>query len=155
MCLGHHTPFMHIGPAHNYRNTSMAKQAVRDAGYEIALGLMPRSIGPLTFVFTGSGNVSQGSQDIFQEFPCEYVTPNHLRKAAEHGSSKIIYGCEVRRRHYLERANGGGYDKEEYQEHPERYISTFNKKIAPYASVSLVTHALTGYIFLSYLTILD
>ena len=37
----------------------MAKQAVRDAGYEIALGMMPRSIGPLTFVFTGSGNVSQ------------------------------------------------------------------------------------------------
>lgn len=37
----------------------MAKQAVRDAGYEIALGMMPRSIGPLTVVFTGSGNVSQ------------------------------------------------------------------------------------------------
>lgn len=31
----------------------MAKQAVRDAGYEIALGVMPKSIGPLTFVFTG------------------------------------------------------------------------------------------------------
>lgn len=61
LALGHHTPFMHIGPAHNYRNTSMARQAVRDAGYEIALGLMPKSVGPLTFVFTGSGNVSQGS----------------------------------------------------------------------------------------------
>lgn len=60
LALGHHTPFMHIGPAHNYRNTSMARQAVRDAGYEIALGLMPKSVGPLTFVFTGSGNVSQG-----------------------------------------------------------------------------------------------
>lgn len=34
-------------------------QAVRDAGYEISLGLMPRSIGPLTFVFTGTGNVSK------------------------------------------------------------------------------------------------
>ena len=38
LALGHHTPFMHIGPAHNYRNSSMARQAVRDAGYEIALG---------------------------------------------------------------------------------------------------------------------
>ena len=37
----------------------MAGQAIRDAGYEIALGSMPKSIGPLTFVFTGSGNVSQ------------------------------------------------------------------------------------------------
>ena len=35
------------------------RQGIRDAGYEIALGMMPPSIGPLTFVFTGSGNVSQ------------------------------------------------------------------------------------------------
>ena len=49
----------HIGPAHNYRNSSMAQQAIRDAGYEITLGHMPKSIGPLTFVFTGTGNVSQ------------------------------------------------------------------------------------------------
>lgn len=135
LALGHHTPFMHIGPAHNYRNSSMARQAVRDAGYEIALGLMPKSVGPLTFVFTGSGNVSQGSQEVFQELPHEYVSPELLRKAAEHGSTTKVYGCEVRRRHYLERANGGGFDPQEYEEHPERYISTFSKKIAPYASV--------------------
>lgn len=41
----------------------MAQAAIRDAGYEIALGLMPKSIGPLTFVFTGSGNVSQVNRD--------------------------------------------------------------------------------------------
>lgn len=39
----------------------MARQAIRDSGYEISLGLMPKSIGPLTFIFTGSGNVSQVS----------------------------------------------------------------------------------------------
>ncbi|XP_010579609.1 PREDICTED: alpha-aminoadipic semialdehyde synthase, mitochondrial isoform X4 [Haliaeetus leucocephalus] len=59
LALGHHTPFMHIGMAHNYRNSSQAVQAVRDAGYEISLGLMPKSVGPLTFVFTGTGNVSK------------------------------------------------------------------------------------------------
>ena len=32
LALGHHTPFMHIGPAHNYRNSSHARQAIRDAG---------------------------------------------------------------------------------------------------------------------------
>ncbi|XP_050499676.1 alpha-aminoadipic semialdehyde synthase, mitochondrial [Diabrotica virgifera virgifera] len=135
LALGHHTPFMHIGPAHNYRNSSMARQAVRDAGYEISLGLMPKSIGPLTFVFTGSGNVSQGSQEVFQELPHEYVTPEFLKKAAEHGSLNKVYSCEVRRSHYLERADGGGFDPVEYEEHPERYVSTFSKKIAPYASV--------------------
>lgn len=63
----------------------MARQAIRDVGYEIALGAMPKSIGPLTFVFTGSGNVSQGGQEVFQELPHEYVTPEDLRKVAEHG----------------------------------------------------------------------
>ncbi len=40
--------------------------AIRDAGYEIALGLMPKSIGPLTIVFTGSGNVSQVKKMVFK-----------------------------------------------------------------------------------------
>ena len=62
--------------AHNYRNSSQAVQAVRDAGYEISLGLMPKSIGPLTFVFTGTGNVSKvtplvlsGKQSEIQNMP--------------------------------------------------------------------------------------
>lgn len=135
LALGHHTPFMHIGPAHNYRNSAMAKQAVRDAGYEIALGMMPKSIGPLTFVFTGSGNVSQGAQEVFQELPHEYVPPGMLQKVADHGVVTKVYGCEVRRRHHLERKEGGGLDHEEYDNHPDRYRSTFSKKIAPYASV--------------------
>ena len=49
LALGHHTPFMHIGPAHNYRNSGMARQAIRDCGYEVALGMMPRSIGMNTW----------------------------------------------------------------------------------------------------------
>lgn len=81
----------HIGPPHNYRNSSMARQAIRDCGYEISLGMMPKSIGPLTFIFTGSGNVSQGAQEVFQDLPLEYVTPDTLRKVSEHGSKC----CEV------------------------------------------------------------
>ncbi|XP_065355629.1 alpha-aminoadipic semialdehyde synthase, mitochondrial [Calliphora vicina] len=135
LALGHHTPFMHIGPAHNYRNSSMARQAIRDCGYEISLGMMPKSIGPLTFVFTGSGNVSQGAQEVFQELPIEYVPPEMLRKVAEHGSQNKLYGCEVSRTDHLERREGGGFDAKEYDEYPERYISTFSQKIAPYASV--------------------
>ena len=65
----------------------MARQAVRDCGYEVSLGMMPKSIGPLTFVFTGSGNVSQGAQEVFQDLPIEYVSPETLRKVAEHGSN--------------------------------------------------------------------
>jgi hypothetical protein len=83
--------FKHIGPAHNYRDSGMARQAIREAGYEIALGAMPKSIGPLTFVFTGSGNVSQGGQEVFQELPHEYVPPEMLRKVADHGGYHIDF----------------------------------------------------------------
>ena len=79
-------PLQHIGPAHNYRNTEMARQVIRDAGYEISLGMLPRSIGPLIFIFTGTGNVSKGAQSIFQDLPHEYVTVDMLKKVAEQGS---------------------------------------------------------------------
>uniref|UniRef100_A0A646QGR2 Alpha-aminoadipic semialdehyde synthase n=1 Tax=Hemiscolopendra marginata TaxID=943146 RepID=A0A646QGR2_9MYRI len=135
LALGHHTPFMHVGPAHNYRNSGMARQVIRDSGYEIALGMMPKSIGPLTFVFTGSGNVSQGAQEIFQEFPHEYVPPEMLQKVAEHGATTKLYACAVSRSDHLVRKDGGPFDPVDYDEHPENYYSTFSKKIAPFASV--------------------
>lgn len=87
LALGHHTPFMHIGMAHNYRNSSQAVQAVRDAGYEIALGLTPKSIGPLTFVFTGTGNVSKGAQEMFNELPSEFVEPHELKEVSKTGGN--------------------------------------------------------------------
>ena len=31
----------------------LSRQGIRDAGYEISMGMMPKSIGPMTFVFTG------------------------------------------------------------------------------------------------------
>lgn len=86
----------HIGPPHNYRNSSMARQAVRDCGYEIALGMMPKSIGPLTFIFSGSGNVSQGAQEVFQDLPIEYVTPEVLQKVSQHGSSLMTHQIHIR-----------------------------------------------------------
>lgn len=135
LALGHHTPFMHIGPAHNYRNSGMAKQAVRDAGYEIALAMMPRSIGPLTFVFTGSGNVSQGAQDIFESLPCEWVDPKDLREVSEQGAITKVYGAVVSRDDHYRRIEDDHFDPEECDQYPERYYSTFSKDIAPYASV--------------------
>ena len=49
----------HMSMAHNYRTFDQAVLALRDVGYEIALGHLPAELGPLTFVFSGTGNVSQ------------------------------------------------------------------------------------------------
>ncbi|VDM51969.1 unnamed protein product [Angiostrongylus costaricensis] len=115
LALGHHTPFLHVGLAHNYSDSHMAINALRDIGYEIALGKMPRSLGPLVFVFTGSGNVSQGAQELFLHLPHEFVDVSTLPKVAQKG--------------------GGPFNIEEFEKHPDRYISKFATEIAPYASV--------------------
>jgi len=134
LALGHHTPFMHIGIAHNYRTAGQAIQAVRDAGYEISLDRMPASIGPLVFVFTGTGAVSQGAQEVFKELPCIFIEPQDLRFVAEHGDTRVIYGCVVSPHHHLRRKNDSGFNFEEYLEKPHLYESVFAKEIAPYAS---------------------
>ncbi|NXN89967.1 AASS protein, partial [Bombycilla garrulus] len=134
LALGHHTPFMHIGMAHNYRNSSQAVQAVRDAGYEISLGLMPKSVGPLTFVFTGTGNVSKGAQELFSALPCEFVEPHELKEVSRSGDLRKVYGTVLSRHHHLVRKHDGQYDPVDYDKHPENYISRFHVDIAPYTT---------------------
>ncbi|NXH19210.1 AASS protein, partial [Bucco capensis] len=134
LALGHHTPFMHIGMAHNYRNSSQAVQAVRDAGYEVSLGLMPKSLGPLTFVFTGTGNVSKGAQEMFNALPCEFVEPHELKEVSRSGDLRKVYGTVLSRHHHLVRKRDGLYDPADYDKHPELYTSRFNTDIAPYTT---------------------
>ncbi|XP_022620294.1 alpha-aminoadipic semialdehyde synthase, mitochondrial [Seriola dumerili] len=134
LALGHHTPFMHIGMAHNYRNVSQAIQAVRDCGYEISMGLMPKSIGPVTFCFTGTGNVSKGAQDIINELPVEYVEPHELKEVSETGDMTKVYATVLSRHHHLMRKSDGIYDPMEYEIHPELYTSHFRTSVAPYTT---------------------
>ncbi|KAM4675252.1 alpha-aminoadipic semialdehyde synthase, mitochondrial [Discoglossus pictus] len=134
LALGHHTPFMHIGMAHNYRNSSQAVQAVRDAGYEISLGLMPKSIGPLTFVFSGTGNVSKGAQEMFNELPNEFVEPHELKEVSKTGDLHKVYATVLSRHHHLVRKTDGVYDPVEYDKNPELYTSRFKSDIAPYTT---------------------
>ncbi|KAK0398486.1 hypothetical protein QR680_002615 [Steinernema hermaphroditum] len=135
LALGHHTPFLHIGLAHNYSDSHMAINALRDTGYEIALNKLPRSLGPLIFVFTGSGNVSQGAQELFEHLPHEYVDVATLPKVAKKGQLNKVYGCVVTRADHMVPKHGGPFNKEEFEKHPELYVSKFASEIAPYASV--------------------
>uniref|UniRef100_A0ACB8FPD7 Uncharacterized protein n=1 Tax=Sphaerodactylus townsendi TaxID=933632 RepID=A0ACB8FPD7_9SAUR len=120
----------HIGMAHNYRNSSQAVQAVRDCGYEISLGLMPKSVGPVTFVFTGTGNVSKGAQEMFNALPCEFVEPHELKEVSRTGDLRKVYGTVLSRHHHLVRKSDGVYDPVEYDKHPELYTSNFNTEVS-------------------------
>ena len=75
-----------------------------------------------------------------------------LQKVAMHGDVNKLYACEIRRSDQFERKVGGGYNEAEFQQHPERYISTFAHKYAPYSSVIVngktTTHSLKYIIIL-------
>jgi alpha-aminoadipic semialdehyde synthase len=40
-----------------------------------------------------------------------------------------VYGCVVSRSDYLIRKEGGKFDRDEYQNYPERYVSTFASEV--------------------------
>ena len=48
-------------------------------------------LGPVIFTFTGSGNVSQGAQDVFKVLPHEYVSPEDLKDVLMNGGMYSIY----------------------------------------------------------------
>uniref|UniRef100_A0A8C4NAK8 Saccharopine dehydrogenase (NAD(+), L-glutamate-forming) n=1 Tax=Eptatretus burgeri TaxID=7764 RepID=A0A8C4NAK8_EPTBU len=132
--LGFNTPFVHMSMAHNYRTFDQAVLALRDVGYEIALGHLPAELGPLTFVFSGTGNVSQGAQRVFSELPCEFVRPKDLPRIVQQADPRKVYGVAMCLPDYLHRTSDGGFNLHEFFKQPELYSSAFSTEIAPYTS---------------------
>lgn len=141
---GYSTPFLSIGSTYMYTSLSSAKQAVLAVGEELKSSGLPPEICPLVFVFTGTGNVSSGAQEILNLLPHEYVDPSRLHELTGTSSSKVpikginfkVFGCVVSAEHMVEpKTSSGPFDKHHYYEHPEEYSSIFAKTIAPHASV--------------------
>uniref|UniRef100_A0A2N9ERL7 Alanine dehydrogenase/pyridine nucleotide transhydrogenase N-terminal domain-containing protein n=1 Tax=Fagus sylvatica TaxID=28930 RepID=A0A2N9ERL7_FAGSY len=78
LSLGYSTPFLSLGASYMYPSLAAAKAAVISVGEEIATQGLPSGICPLVFVFTGSGNVSLGAQEIFKLLPHAFVDPSRL-----------------------------------------------------------------------------
>ncbi|EPS62960.1 hypothetical protein M569_11828, partial [Genlisea aurea] len=145
--LGYSTPFLSLGASYMYTSLASAKAAVISVGEEIASNGLPLGICPLVFVFTGTGNVSQGAQEIFKLLPHTFVEPSELpelfHKATSHSplrkTSKRafqVYGCVVTSQDIVEHNNPSKpFDKVDYYAHPENYRPIFHEKIAPYSSV--------------------
>ncbi|XVF48812.1 hypothetical protein PTKIN_Ptkin03bG0218400 [Pterospermum kingtungense] len=147
LSLGYSTPFLSLGASYMYPSLAAAKAAVISVGEEIASQGLPSGICPLVFVFTGSGNVSLGAQEIFKLLPHTFVEPSRLPELFEMGrnlnspgrtSKRLfqVYGCVVTSRDMVEHKDPSKtFDKADYYAHPEHYDPIFHEKIAPYASV--------------------
>ncbi|KAM5547089.1 alpha-aminoadipic semialdehyde synthase [Rosa sericea] len=147
LSLGYSTPFLSLGASYMYSSLAAAKAAVISVGEEIATLGLPAGICPLVFVFTGSGNVSSGAQEIFKLLPHTFVEPSRLpgifgtaKDAAQltRTSKRVfqVYGCVVTCKDMVEHKDPKkSFDKADYYVHPEHYNPVFHENIAPYASV--------------------
>jgi len=136
--MGYSTPFLSLGASHMYPSLAAAKAAVISVGEEIASSGLPSGISPVVFVFTGSGNVSQGAQEIFKLLPHTFVHPSKLPETCSESSKRQlnVFGCVVTSEHMVTPKDPTQtFDKDDYYSHPERYTPVFHDKIAPYASV--------------------
>ncbi|GKV03738.1 hypothetical protein SLEP1_g15988 [Rubroshorea leprosula] len=147
LSLGYSTPFLSLAASYMYPSLAAAKAAVISVGEEIATLGLPSGICPVVFVFTGSGNVSHGAQEIFKLLPHTFVEPSELPQLFEKekdltkvaGKPKRVfklYGCVVTSKDMVEHKDPTKpFDKEDYYSHPEHYNPIFHEKIAPYASI--------------------
>ncbi|KAI1311045.1 hypothetical protein EDD11_003552 [Mortierella claussenii] len=136
--LGYSSPFLHVGMSHNYKSLASAKLALQSLGNTISDEGTPKEFGPMTFAFTGSGNVSQGAQAVFKSLPHEYVDAKDLPKIAKSKNARLdrIYAAEVNIEDHIRHKTKNVFTSaEEYFAHPEQFTSVFHKDIAPYSSM--------------------
>ncbi|CAJ0746866.1 11509_t:CDS:10 [Entrophospora sp. SA101] len=113
--------------SHSYKSLDNAIATVKELGDSIVKDGLPDDFNPMTFVFTGNGNVSKGAQHIFQNLPHENINPKDLKECV---SDKL------KLEDYLIRKDTGKFvSKSDYYSNPDKYLSEFHSKIAPYTSM--------------------
>ncbi|CAK4130240.1 unnamed protein product [Aphanomyces euteiches] len=130
---GYSSPFVNIGSAYMYPDLDRAKEAVVAAGELIQKNGLPADLAPLTFVFTGNGNVSKGAQEMFKLLPHKMVDPSELPHLPP--NRHLVYGCVVNEQHMVEHKDKKEFSKDHYYKNPHEYVPVFHKNIAPYTSL--------------------
>lgn len=71
---------------------------------------------------------------MFQELPHEFVSPQDLKEVSKKGDARTIYATVVGMEDHLEHVDGCKFDVTDFITNPEKYRSTFYKKILPYTT---------------------
>lgn len=125
--LGYETPFLNIKQAYQYKDLDEAKDEISRAGKEIKEKGLPVGLDPLTFGFTGYGNVSQGAQEIFDLLPYEEITPDEL-KTLPSSNNKVLYKTIFKEVDMFEpKEASANFELHDYFKNPEKYKSKFDQ----------------------------
>ncbi len=125
---GFRTPFEELRLAHHYSSLHEALDHVARVGERIRKRGLPTGLRPVAFAFTGSGNVSQGAQEVFERLPFENLEPEALAALPEDRDRPrhVLFRTVLGRAQRFRRRQGGGFDAAELQAHPERYESALD-----------------------------
>ena len=122
---GFTTAFERVRLAHDYSNLDEATHHIHRIGERLRHTGLPPELYPVGCAFTGSGNVSRGSQEVFDRMPYVEVAPEELETLAQDTQRprNVIYKTILERRHRFERIASGPFNQEELEKHPQRYRS--------------------------------
>jgi alpha-aminoadipic semialdehyde synthase len=126
--LGTGSPFSDLRPTHMYADLGEARKAVTRVVGRIADGLVPGSLSPMVFGFTGYGNVSSGAQEIFDLLPHVQVAPEDLAAfvAESRGLADKLVKVVYKEEHLVSRIDSGKpFELQEYYDRPELYRTAF------------------------------
>ncbi|KAI9908468.1 hypothetical protein PsorP6_004023 [Peronosclerospora sorghi] len=134
--MGISSPFVNIASAYMYPDLKHAKDAVEAAGRRIRTDGLPKQLSPMTFAFTGNGNVSKGAQEIFKLMPHDMVHPSELSKLPQ--NNRILYGTVIDEPAYFVKPRLDSVNplsREHYYQNSHQYEAVFHEKVLPYTSM--------------------
>jgi alpha-aminoadipic semialdehyde synthase len=136
---GQETPFSALRQALNYSSLEDAKKHLRQIGEKIAAHGFPGTLPPVVVGILGYGNVSKGAQEVFDCLPVERVEPTNLPALFQKTTdSRKIYLVIFKEQDLVFRKEDGAFELQHYYQHPEEYLSQFEKYL-PY--LTLVVNA--------------
>lgn len=132
------TPFSDIRKTVEYDGLEDCSVHLHEVGERISNEGLPSNLCPLIVGFAGYGNVSKGSQEIFDILPHIEITPEEVISLKKSGnfSRNHLYKVVFKEEHMVQRnddvplgSEAKDFDLQEYYDHPERYHGVFDRYV--------------------------
>lgn len=132
LAMGYSTPFLGISSSYMYPSIKDAEKALKNAGKQISTFSFPSKVKPISFVFTGSGNVNKGALSMFKFLPHEFVDKQRFQQQS---SESPIIAFQAKTSDLVRRMDGSEFDREDYYMNPHLYEPIFHEDILPHTNV--------------------
>ena len=130
-------PFSKVQRAYKYGSLVDAKEDIQKIGWTIKREGFSPGLTPLICGFAGYGNVSKGSQEIFDLLPFEEIKPENLETffKQKNFSSNRIYKVVFTEKDMVQPIHKNQrFDLQDYYDNPQKYRSIFELYL-PYLDI--------------------